>query len=229
MKNLTLFIVLFLSPSLFSQNIDPYQLLDLVKEKFTEVNDYEVDAEISVDVNFLNVPKSKAKIFFKQPDKVKLVSDGFAMLPKQGMNFSPAKLLNMDYTAIYVNSELVDNHLTEVVKIIPTSNSEELILSTLWIDPEYNIIRKIESTTKNTGTNNIHLYFDEYLSVGLPNKVEFKFNIRNFQLPSSITMDFDSKEKKPTDDQTEISGIVEVVYSNYKINSGIPDSIFEEE
>jgi outer membrane lipoprotein-sorting protein len=229
MKTYLISLLVILSSLAYSQESDIRTLLDEVKSKFTEVDDYVVDAEITVDVNFLNVPKSIAKIYFKQPDKVKLDSEGFAMLPKQGMNFSPAKLLNIDYTAIYVKNEIVDNYQTEVVKIIPNDSNSDLILSTLWIDPDYKIIRKIESTTKNTGTNNIHLYYDEHLAIGLPNKVEFEFSIRNFQLPSSITMDFDSRPELPTDNQAEITGRVEVKYSNYKINEGIPDSFFEEE
>jgi outer membrane lipoprotein-sorting protein len=42
-------------------------------------------------------------------------------------------------------------------------------------------------------------------------------------------MDFDSRPELPTDNQAEITGRVEVKYSNYKINEGIPDSFFEEE
>ncbi len=229
MKNFFILFLFSIITSNMAQIIDANELLQDVKQKFDEISDYEVDAMITVDVNFLQVPESNAKIYFKQPDRVKLESEGFAMLPKQGMNFSPAKLLNIEYTAIYVKQEILDNYKTEVVKIIPTDSEEDLILSTLWIDPEYNIIRKIESTTKNTGTNKIHLYYDDHLSIGLPDKVEFTFNIRNFQLPSSITMDFDTKEEKPADNKTEISGMVTVLYSNYIINSGIPDPFFEEE
>jgi hypothetical protein len=148
MKTYLISLLVILSSLAYSQESDIRTLLDEVKSKFTEVDDYVVDAEITVDVNFLNVPKSIAKIYFKQPDKVKLDSEGFAMLPKQGMNFSPAKLLNIDYTAIYVKNEIVDNYQTEVVKIIPNDSESDLILSTLWIDPDYKIIRKLSRLQK---------------------------------------------------------------------------------
>ena len=75
---------------------DAEQILNEVKDKFNKIKDYEVDVSIFVDVDFLKVPESNAKIYFKQPDLVKLDSEGFALLPKEGVNFSPIKLLNQD-------------------------------------------------------------------------------------------------------------------------------------
>jgi len=85
----------------FSQSKDPNEIINAVITNFNKVNDYQVDVKIKVDVEFIKVPETKAKIYFKQPDKVHLEADGFAMLPKNGMEFSPSTLLKKDYTAIY--------------------------------------------------------------------------------------------------------------------------------
>ena len=79
-------LLLFMSVSIiFGQTKDPDAILNKVKENFNKIKDYQVDIHIKIDVSFLKVPDSNAKIYFKQPDKVKIKSDQFALLPKEGL------------------------------------------------------------------------------------------------------------------------------------------------
>ncbi len=71
-----------------AQEFNPQPLLDSVKNKFNKVNDYTADIKIKVNVTFIKIPVKEGKLYFKKPDKIKLVSKGFAMLPKRGMNFT---------------------------------------------------------------------------------------------------------------------------------------------
>ena len=82
--------LLFFASVIIGQAKDPDTLVAMVKNEFDKIEDYEVDVVIKIDINFLKVPESKAKIFFKKPDKVRLKSEGFALLPKEGLNFSPS-------------------------------------------------------------------------------------------------------------------------------------------
>ena len=82
-------LVLLFSILAFSQSKNPDSILDRVKEEFNKIDDYTVDVKIKVDVDFLKMPDREAKIFFKKPDKIHIESEGFAMLPKEGLNFSP--------------------------------------------------------------------------------------------------------------------------------------------
>ena len=87
-------LILFLIQFGFSQSKDPDDIINKVVKNFNNVKDYQVEVNIKVDVEFLKVPETKAKIYFKQPDKVHLEAEGFAMLPKNGIEFSPSSLLN---------------------------------------------------------------------------------------------------------------------------------------
>jgi outer membrane lipoprotein-sorting protein len=87
-----------------AQTKDPNKLLDAVRQKFNKVNDYKVNASVKLDMSFIKVPDMTAKVYFKKPDKIKVEAEGFAMLPKQGLKFSPAELLKGDFTALYVRS-----------------------------------------------------------------------------------------------------------------------------
>jgi outer membrane lipoprotein-sorting protein len=227
MKKIYLLIILIAVGGIYAQSKNPNKLLDAVRQKFDKIKDYEVDVTVKVDVNFVKVPETKAKIYFKQPDKQKIKSDGFAMLPKQSLNFSPAKLLKGDYNAIYVKSEMVNNEKLDVLKIVPISDSNDVILSTLWIDPIRNVIKKIETTSKKSRTIQILLdYKDE--AIGLPTEVKFSFDVGEMNLPMNLPGDNKKTYGEHHKEKDPVIGNVILTYSNYKINKGIPDSFFEE-
>lgn len=228
MRNLFIALIV-INTFAYPQNKDPQQILNNVISKFNKVQDYEVDVNIRVDVEFLKVPESTAKIFFRQPDKISLKSDGFAMIPRNGFNSSPTSLLKDEYTAIFEKVEMIDGRKLTLVKVIPLGTSSDVILSTLWIDEEQNVIRKVESTTKINGTFIIEFSYDEKVDYALPSKMVFSFNIDKMNFPSSMMGNTDTRRKrtdKPADSLTK--GKVFVHYSNYRVNIGIPDSVFDE-
>jgi len=214
----------------FAQSKDPDEIINGVITNFNKVNDYQVDVNIKVDVEFIKVPETKAKIYFKQPDKVHLKADGFAMLPKNGMEFSPSSLIKKDYTAIYEQDVDLNGYKTSIVKVIPLGDQGEVILSTLWIDQKKQVIRKVESTTKTNGTFTIDFTFDDKIKYPLPSKIIFSFNMDKMNLPSTITGETNNEnpDKKNKNVGSTTKGQVIVNYSNYVVNKGVPDSIFEE-
>ena len=226
MKNLFLILIFFISIP-FAQSKDPDVILDNVRKNFNRVQDYEVDVKIKVDVSFLKVPETEAKIYFKQPDKIQFHSESFALLPREGLNFSPISFLKDEYTAIYDREDTIDGKKTSVVKVIPLGEGGNIILSTLWIDQSVNAIRKIETTTKAAGTFSIELKYDQSVNnYPLPSLMIFTFNVDKMQIPKGFSGDVSSEEKKK-DEKKSTTGKVYITYSNYKVNKGIPDEIFE--
>jgi len=229
MKKIIL-LMIFFAASLYPQNKEPDKILKDVINKFNKVKDYEVDLIIKVDVEFLKVPESSAKIFFKQPDKISLKSDGFAMLPRNGFDFSPNSLLKGDYTALYEKEEKIDGRVLTLIKVIPLGTSSDVILSTLWIDEGKKVIRKVESTTKMSGTFTIDLEYDDKLNFALPSQMIFSFNVDKMNFPSAMIGETDTRKKRSKmHGDTLTKGKVYVSYSDYKVNKGISDSVFEEE
>ncbi len=227
MKPFLIFITLLFISVLSAQSKDPDKILNSVKAKFEKIHDYEADLSIKIDINFVKVPETKAKVFFKQPDKTKIHSEGFAMLPKQSRSFSPAQLLKGDYTALFVRTENVKNKMLDVIKIIPNSDTSDVILTTLWIDTDGSIIKKIETTGKKGGTVHIELsYTDEKFA--LPSTVKFSFNLGDIQMPDNLSDNNDQRDRGGRRNRGPIKGTVTMTYMNYKINKGIPDSFFEE-
>ena len=218
-----------------AQTKDPNKLIDAVRQKFNKVNDYKVDVSAKLDMSFIKVPEMNAKVYYKKPDKLKVDAEGFAMLPKQGLRFSPAELLKGDFTALYVRSEMVNDRKLDVVKAIPNNDSLDVVLSTLWIDASASVIRKWESTSRKGGTTQIELNYDNF-EFGLPSKIKISFTLGDVKLPvnpsnqQNENNDGDKKERRRRGlpGGTSLSGSVTMTYKNYQINKGIPDSFFVE-
>lgn len=212
-----------------SQVNDPEAILNNVKKEFEKVEDYQVDVQIKVDVSFLKMPDRKAVIFYKKPDKFQIESENFAMLPKSGLDFSPLGFLNYKYTSFYEREDTINGIPTSVVKVIPLEGSAEVILSTLWIDTNKNIIMKVESSRKPQGSFTIDLkYLKTPEGIWLPSSLVFEFTVDGTGLPKRFNDYQTSKSERKEKDKTDPEkGKVFLKYSNYKVNKGLSDEIFE--
>lgn len=205
----------------FCQTMNPDLIIKNAKNTFSIVKDYSVDATVKIEANFIKVPDMNVKIFFKQPDKVHIQSQEFALLPKTGLNYSPSSIFYGKYSSFYVKEDTIDGAKTYVVKIIPLEDNGDVILTTLWIDKSQFVIRKIESSTKTNGTFTILLNYNFLTNkYPLPVFMKFSFDVNRMNLVPRGE-DFRRNEVK------NIRGNILVTYSNYKVNKGIPDTIFD--
>jgi outer membrane lipoprotein-sorting protein len=209
-------------------NDEADKIISKVKSNFEKVKDYEVNIKIKVDVDFLKMPQTEAKLFYKQPDKVRIKSDKFAMIPREGLDFSPSSLLKDNYTAILEKKTKLDGKDAAVLKIIPLGDHGEVILTTIWVDLHKYIIRKVETSTKTAGTFYIKFDYDESKTdYPLPSSMVFSINTDQFKRQEM------NKGMEERDEQalkkSSGTGNVYIYYNDYKVNKGIPDSVFEEE
>ena len=214
------------SEQVFAQTKDSNKILNAVKQKFEKIHDYQADVNIHVDVNFIKMADKKAKIYFKQPDKVKFQSEGFAMLPKQGINFSPSQLLKGNSSAIFVRTEDVDGKKLDVIKVVPKSDSGDVVLSTVWVDEANSVINKVETIGKRSG--NISMDFKYSTNQTLPDEVKFTFNFGGVQEQSNSRENDNNPAAMKQMGRGPLKGTATLTYTNYKINKGIPDSFFTE-
>ena len=221
-----LLLVTIFATSVFSQERDPKELLDLILSKYNKITDYSVDVEIILDVSFLDTSISKGKLFFKPPDKIKIESDEFTIIPKQGLTFAPSELLEDSYSAIFIKTEIIESFMVDVIKVMPLVDSSNILLSTLWVDPLYNVVRKIESVTRKMGAISIKISYDDKSTPLLPSVAKFHFNISNSEYNMMFMNDHKIKNIK---ENGKISGRIIINYSNYLLNQNLEDSIFEED
>ncbi len=163
-------------------------LLKKVKEKLDKVNDYTASGTMKTDVAFIKAPIGKVTVYYKKPNKFKLKKDGgISVLPKGGVTVTMNNILNeKDFVAINAGKQMVGSFMTTVVKLVPTSETSDVVLSTLYIDETDNVIRKAQTTTKENGTYEIEMSYGKYLSYGLPSKMTFSFNTKDYKMPKGV-------------------------------------------
>jgi len=211
----------------FAIGNDPNAILEEVKSNYNKVHDYQAQVKIKLDMDFLKVPMSEAVLYFKQPDKMRIKSDGFAMLPRKGFNFFPGALLRGNYTAIFEQDKTFDKSECYVIKIIPSGEMQDVVLTTLWIDKAGLMIRRVESVTKASGVFSIDLYYDKSFvkQYPLPASIKFEFDISKGNNQFGLKDDGNSAPEKK---KKFSNGTAYVYFSDYKVNAGVDDTIFLE-
>lgn len=226
MKKLLLIFLLTLSSRAFSQ--DMTSLVMKVKAKLDQVNDYEAEGRMKTDVAFIKAPVGRVKVYYKKPDKFRLKKDGgISLLPKGGVSVNMNSIFTTSgFTAIGAGETMINGVNTKVVKILPDDENSDIVLSTMYIDETNLLVRKSTVTTKENGTYTVEMSYGKFAQYGLPDKVSFSFNTKNYSLPKGITLEFDDEKPADTNKLKNRKGRVEITYTNYIINKGINDAVF---
>ena len=230
-KNILLF-SLILSVSLFFSKTAMAQtdpLIEKVSQKLAQVNDYVAEGVMKTDVAFIKASLGKVKVYFKKPNLLKVKKEGgISLLPRGGVSLTINTLLNTkQYTTIPAGNQVLNGKNLTVIKLIPTDENLDWVISTLWIDPVEALVYKTATTTKENGSYEITMQYGEYAQQGLASKIIFSFNTKDYKLPNGITLEFGDED--PTAKQKALKnkkGTIEITYSKYTINKGIPNNIF---
>lgn len=206
---------------------DAASLVSKLKEKLQQVHNYEAKGVLKTDVAFIKAPAGKVIVYFKAPDKFTLKRQGgISILPKGGMNINMSAIMSFDFMAIDAGETMINGVNTRVIKLLPNDENSELVLSTLYIDPVKLLVMKAVTSTKTNGTYELTMSYGKYESYGLPDKVVVSFNTKDYKIPKGVTLEFDDADKAAMEKMKNKKGKVEITYSSYIINKGIPDTIF---
>ena len=215
---------LLLLTSAASAQLPALELVKKVKAKLDKVNDYVATGKMKTDVVFIKAPISNIKAYYKKPNKFQVKRDGgISLLPKGGVSVNISSLLlTEEYTAIDAGNGTVDNQQVRIIKLLPLNENSDVVLTTMYIDEKALLIRKANTTTKDNGTYEMQMSFGKYADWGLPDKVVFSFNTKDYKLPKGITLEYDDGSKKAELPKNK-KGRVEITYSSYVINKGVSD------
>jgi outer membrane lipoprotein-sorting protein len=229
MKHIFLFVFLF-QFSLFSQAQDVDALVQKVKDKINLVNDYEANGKMKTNVVFLKVPVASVKLYFKKPNRLKIKNEkGISFIPKGAVNMNLSNVLSSGkYSVLDAGNDKVGNTAVKVVKLLPEDDNADVVLSTLYIDAVNQVILKTKTTTRDNGTYELEMSYGKYIAYGLPDKIVFSFNTKDYKMPKGVTFDFDDgvKKKTPEEKVKNQKGKMEISINGYSINKGIADSVF---
>ena len=243
MRYTRLIILLFTQIFLFANDhylTDVEMVVDKTQKQFEKASDYQVTMKIELKVPGFRMPKKKYKVFFKQPNKLKIKSRGFGMLPKTGIFTSPKdnfdNLKNMRLISTNNNNGQVYIKGEVIVDSLKLKMPNEY--AKLGFRPTVTV--KID--TNNWVINNIITELDTLKLVEIKNT--YKKVDNNYIMPSASTVQYFIKDAKlsgwlkkditsivgqnPLEQKSDmVEGKISIVYEDYIINRGIKDKIFD--
>lgn len=221
----TLCIILFTAFSFTFTLFASDQLLNKVRDKVRSIKDFKAEATITLNVEFLKAKPSQATILYKAPGRVRIKSEGFSMLPKQGAGLPFAALLESPFTSVDLPDEKIKGTDYKVKKVIPIADTGQIIVATVWIDAKKELIAKMSAVTKG-GTIIMDMsYQKEYERYALPSSIFMSFDVPPFSLPKSMTGDL-LTEKKPANAKKNTKGSAQISYTGIIVNKGISEDQF---
>ncbi len=212
------------STSGIAQTLTASQILANVQKQFEQINDYTVTLHATVNIEHLNIPDMTVKLYFKQPDKIHIESKNFAMLPKEGIALTPS-LLIARFDATLVETEHADKGNIYKLHLISKPEPGKLTIeSYVWVDGTDWIITRFESLPSEN--KRVTVAFQDTLIDGkyfLPSKISASFGS-----PAADTTSVSSSEGTGMRPQRiPRKGSITILYSDYKVNTGLPDELFE--
>ena len=238
-----LFLFLLANSNVFSNN-NPEYIIKKTDDQFREINNYQVDMVISIAIPAFRMPKKKYKVYFKQPDKIKVKSRGFGLLPKTGMFTSPienfSNLSNIRFSKDFSRTDpneimlVGDLVLDSLALDVPNEYARLTFKPTVdvkvdtqnWVITQ--VLTKID-TVKIMEINNFYDVVDD--SFYMPIRSTVEYYVKDARLSKWINKDIGTimgNNHNMNIESDMVKGLISVNYAKYRVNRGIKDSIFED-
>jgi outer membrane lipoprotein-sorting protein len=196
------------------------EILHTMKSQFDSVKDYTATLKVTVDMERMQIPEMLVTIYFKQPDKIHIEAKNFAMVPREVAGMNPAQFIDK-FDATVVGTEQKENVVVYKLRLISKPEKGKPVReSYIWVDGARWVVIHYESTPSDV--RKVAVDF-EYEAVDgkytLPSKIEARMDI---QQPADS-----SAEKMYSPQRLPRKGTASIIYSDYKVNTGLSDEIFE--
>ena len=228
-----------------NQGEDDYAktIIEKTELQYRLINDYQVRMTISMKIPAFRMPKKKYTVFFKQPDKIKIKSKGFGLLPRTGMFTSPSEnfdnltdiVINKDSLGLGSSSVMLRGNLivdslaikmpNDYAKVTFKPTVDVTIDTSKWVIT--GVVTKID-TIKIMQINNEYGFVDgEHF---LPVRSTVEYFVKDARISKWLKKDIgtiigNQQSIDPVSDM--VRGEISVTYNKYKVNRGINDSIFK--
>jgi outer membrane lipoprotein-sorting protein len=206
------------------------EVLQKVVDGVEGVQDYEVSLEADVHLERVRIPRAKATMYFKKPDKVHFDSPSIAMMPREGIAFNSAAVLEQ-YTAEMVGGDTVQGKKAFKLQLAAKAPTARLRQLFIWINPENWTISRLQ-TIPHEGrilTMDFSYGFQDG-KYWMPVSLTASFGILDEGGMKKPQVDSSSSPETPLDQmqmRAPRSGSISITYSDYKINIGLSDEIFK--
>ncbi len=207
---------------------DGRTILSKVEAQVGKVKDYTVTLDVVADIERLKVPPMHATMYYKHPDKVFFDTKGFAMLPRESMGLQFGGL-SRRYAVDSVRRE--GKGTPVVYRLVMHPRDERTAFHTVyvWINGDRWTPERLEIPRSGGKSMRATFRYEHVQGFWLPTELTAQFDVSlPDSAPAAPTDPFSLAEPstRATSRGNQRTGQVTVRYSDYRVNTGLPDDIF---
>jgi len=217
------------------QEPDPLQVFQAIIKPYQNLSDYTVKIQVKVMIPGFRMPDFTADLYFKKPDKLHIETKNFAPIPRNSGFFDPFQFDPEKNRITFKQTVKLDEMQAELYRVEPGESETRVRFYNVWVGGNPRRILQVENhsfkgtkalvkpTYKNVerGSENwlmpekahIHLTFPE----GMQGNDNSSFLIKDNPVSAGRI--------KPEDIQGE--GDIYISYSDWQINTGLDDGLFQ--
>tara|TARA_B100000767_G_C19777853_1_gene543777 strand:+ start:3227 stop:3970 length:744 start_codon:yes stop_codon:yes gene_type:complete len=231
---------IFVSLSFSDNSTQINRIIKKTNKQYMLVNNFETTMNVSLNVPGFRMPKKSYKVYYKLPNKIKINTKGFGVLPKTGLftspsdNFDNLKNLSLDINknsnnCILISGTVISDSLkaqfpNEYAKLTFVPIVDVVVDTTKWIIKS--VTTRIDTVKLFEIKNNFQKFENKYY---MPVKSQIEYYIKDAKLANWLNNDLGGIMKmgdSPEAANDVVQGTIKITYDKYKINKGIPDKVF---
>ena len=174
------------------------------------VDDYTATVAVAIEAPNVNIARRQARVYYKRPDKVHVDSEGLAIIPRDALLLGNLALHLKEYAdASYVGDGEIAGRPVRCVKLAPHDLGPGSGRVLLWIDTEHYLLLRSEIWRSDRRQLSARFHYA---------------NVSGYWMPRHIITDVARGALRDRQGGAHI----QLQFMNYRINTGLPDSLFEE-
>ena len=190
----------------------PMELVRAAMQVQGQVRDYTATVTVSIEAPNLQIPARTIKVYYKQPDKLHVESQGLVIIPRDALLMGNlASHLEDNTQASLVGTGTLNGRPVTCVKLTPLDAGPGTGRMLLWIDTDRFLLVKTE--VWDVAAKVMTITFTHTLAQ------------ERYWMPRSIVCDLSARMLDSAGETARAT----VTFANYRINTGLSDDIFEDE
>jgi outer membrane lipoprotein-sorting protein len=205
------------------QDLSGEPVLEHLLRGMEGVEDYTATLNIVADIEGMSVPPMMVTMYFKQPDKVHFESDGFALIPREGLAMNLGTL-TANFSVDRVDWDTVHGARAYRLTLLPRSERTRTRRVQLLVDPEHWTAERIVTNTVDGRSIAATFRYVQVEDFWLPSHLDV--TLASAEQDSSQLPPWEAQPGTSSRRRGPLKGTLEIRYSNYRVNTGLSDDLF---
>ena len=213
----------------------PIQVFEAIIRPYKNLNDYTVKIQAKVMIPGLRIPDFAADLYFKKPDKLHIETKSFAPIPRNSGFFDPFQFDPGKNRITFKQTVNLDDIQAELYRVEPGESETRVRFYNVWVGGNPIRILQVEN---HSFKGTIALVKLTYMNVEqdsgnwpLPEKVHvhltFPEGMQSRDNSSFLIKDNPVSAGRIKPDEIQGEGDIYISYSDWRINTGLDDGLFQ--